>query len=47
MPTVLRLKGFRFAFYAADSDEPVHVHVIRDAKEAKYWLNPVILMARK
>ena len=43
MPTVLRWKGFRFFFYSADSDEPPHVHVERDANKAKFWLDPVRL----
>jgi hypothetical protein len=25
MPTVLRLKGYRFGFYASDANEPPHV----------------------
>jgi len=34
---------YRFFFYAGDRDEPVHVHVERDNKLAKFWLNPVRL----
>jgi hypothetical protein len=30
-------------FYSADRNEPVHVHVERDANRAKFWLNPVRL----
>ena len=43
MPVVLRIKGYRFWFYEADLDEPPHVHVGRQAGEAKYWLSPVAL----
>jgi hypothetical protein len=43
MPVVLRTKGYRFWFYAADLDEPPHVHVGRDGRRAKYWLQPVAL----
>lgn len=43
MPVVLRIKGYRFWFYAADLDEPPHVHVGKDGKEAKYWLTPIAL----
>lgn len=43
MPTVLRLGPYRFFFYAGDRDEPEHVHVQRDDKIAKYWLQPVRL----
>jgi hypothetical protein len=41
MPTVLRVGPYRFFFYVGDRDEPAHVHVRRDKKEAKYWLAPV------
>ncbi|HXJ95220.1 MAG TPA: DUF4160 domain-containing protein [Terriglobia bacterium] len=43
MPTVLRLRAYRFFFYAGDRDEPPHVHVERDSHVAKFWLNPVRL----
>ncbi len=41
VPTVLRSGPYRFCFFAADGDEPPHVHVIRDAYEAKVWLSPL------
>lgn len=43
MPVVLRIKGYKFWFYEADLDEPPHVHVGKESKEAKFWLNPVKL----
>jgi len=43
MPVVLRRKGFKFWFYEADLDEPPHVHVGKQGREAKYWLNPIAL----
>ncbi len=43
MPTVLRIKGYRFGFFSADADEPTHVHVSRDGNQAKFWLDPVQL----
>lgn len=43
MPTVLRIGPFRFFFYAGDGHEPAHIHVARDAAQAKYWLDPVML----
>jgi hypothetical protein len=43
MPVVLRANGYRFWFYEADLDEPPHVHVGRDGKEAKFWLSPIRL----
>jgi hypothetical protein len=41
MPVILRVKGYRFWFYEADLDEPPHVHISREGKEAKYWLTPI------
>ena len=43
MPTVLTIGPYRFFFYAGDRDEPEHIHVERDDKIAKFWLNPVRL----
>lgn len=43
MPVVLRVKGYRFWFYQADLDEPPHVHVGRENREAKYWISPISL----
>ena len=43
MPVVLRIKGYRFWFYEADLDEPPHVHVGKDRKEAKYWIDSIRL----
>lgn len=43
MPTVLRLGPYRFFFYAGDRDEPPHVHVKRDNRLAKFWLDPAKL----
>ncbi|MBD0413342.1 DUF4160 domain-containing protein [Oryzicola mucosus] len=47
MPVVFREKGFRFLFYANEGDprEPVHVHVIKDGIDAKFWLWPEIVVA--
>lgn len=43
MPTVLRVGPYRFLFYATDRDEPHHVHVVRDAAQTKFWIQPVRL----
>jgi hypothetical protein len=43
MPTVLRSGPYRFFFYAGDRGEPEHVHVERDHRVAKFWLDPVRL----
>ncbi len=43
MPTVLREGPYRFFFYAGDRDEPPHIHVERDDRIAKFWLDPIQL----
>jgi len=43
MPVVLRFKGYKFWFYEADLGEPPHVHVGKEDREAKFWLEPVKL----
>jgi hypothetical protein len=43
MPTVLRVDAYRFFFYANDVYEPPHVHVQRNEKVAKFWLDPLRL----
>lgn len=45
MPTVLRQGPYRIFFYASDRAEPKHVHVEREDKVAKFWLEPVRLHA--
>lgn len=41
MPTVLRMKGYRFFFYSNEGNEPPHIHVEKGDAAAKYWLIPV------
>ncbi len=41
MPVILRVRGYRFWFYEADLDEPPHIHVGKEDREAKFWLAPV------
>ena len=43
MPTVLRVGGYRFFFVSLDRSEPPHIHVRRENKVAKFWLDPVVL----
>jgi len=38
MPTVLFLHGWRFFFYANESNEPPHIHCKKGSQEAKFWL---------
>ena len=43
MPTILRSGPYRLFFYSNEGTEPVHVHVERDDKIAKFWVRPVRL----
>ena len=43
MPTVLRVDPYRFFFYAGDREEPPHIHIEREEKVAKFWLDPIRL----
>jgi len=38
MPTVLRVGPYLFYFYSHESTEPPHIHVDREDKSAKIWL---------
>jgi hypothetical protein len=48
MPVILRFKGYRFFFYSNEGNplEPIHIHVRAPECEAKFWLQPEILLAR-
>lgn len=43
MPTVLREGPYRVYFHSHEPNEPPHVHVDRDHRSAKFWLDPVAL----
>jgi len=43
MPTALRIRAYRFFFYAGDRNEPPHIHVEEGERQAKFWLSPVRL----
>ena len=45
MPAIFTDGPFRFFFYMGDRDEPPHVHVERDNRITKFWLNPVKLQS--
>lgn len=47
MPTVLRIKSFRFHFYSDEGNEPPHIHVATVDGECKFWLEPVRLARNK
>lgn len=41
VPVILREKGYEFSFFMSDLGEPIHVHVRRERKQAKFWIDPV------
>ena len=43
VPTVLRIRSYRFFFVSLDRSEPPHVHVRREKMVAKFWLEPLAL----
>lgn len=45
MPTILRVGPYRFFFYSSDRDEPIHVHIEREDKIAKVWVDPIRLQS--
>ena len=47
MPTVLRIRSFRFHFYSDERNEPPHIHVATPDGECKFWLEPVSLARNK
>ena len=47
MPTILRIKSYRFHFYSDELKEPPHIHVSTPDGECKFWLEPVRLARNK
>ncbi len=43
MPTVLRIRNYRFFFFSNEGNEPPYIHVESGNKYAKFWLEPVQL----
>ena len=43
MPTVWRSGPYRVYLFSHEPYEPPHVHVDRDDRSAKFWLQPVAL----
>jgi len=43
MPTILRIKGYRFFFFSLEGNEPAHIHVEHGDYVAKFWLSPINL----
>ena len=44
-PTVFRERGYRFFFFSRE-EARMHVHVVSGDGEAKFWLEPEIVLAR-
>jgi hypothetical protein len=44
-PAVYREKGYKFFFYS-NEEERLHVHVVGEDGEAKFWLDPEISLAK-
>ncbi len=44
-PTILKYKGFRFYFFSREESRP-HVHVATADGEAKFWLEPRVVLAK-
>jgi hypothetical protein len=45
MPTALRSGPYRFYFYSYDCAERRHMHVDREGRTAKFWLDPDVSLA--
>lgn len=43
-PTVFKERGYRFYFFANEENR-MHVHVICEKGEAKFWLEPIVALA--
>ncbi|HHT9126161.1 MAG TPA: DUF4160 domain-containing protein [Candidatus Brocadiia bacterium] len=44
-PTIFRYKGYRFFFFSRE-ERRIHVHVYCPDGEAKFWLEPVVALAK-
>jgi hypothetical protein len=47
MPVVFRYNGVRFFFFSNEGSprEPIHIHAQQGDAEAKFWLQPDVLVA--
>lgn len=45
MPVIFRFEGYRFFFFSNEGNEPIHVHVRKAERVAKFWIDPVISLA--
>jgi hypothetical protein len=42
MPTVFEDGPYSFIFFSSDGGEPPHIHVKRERRITKFWLDPVV-----
>ncbi|OGC08404.1 hypothetical protein A2V82_11875 [candidate division KSB1 bacterium RBG_16_48_16] len=45
MPTILRVGRYRFHFFSNEGQEASHIHVKAGGDQAKFWLEPIELVA--
>jgi hypothetical protein len=47
MPVIFRYKSYRIFFYSNEGypREPLHVHVLGNGGEAKFWIKPMLKVA--
>ena len=43
MPTLFIIHGYRFFFFSNEGNEPIHIHIEKGEKTAKFWLDPICL----
>jgi hypothetical protein len=43
-PTIFRYKGYRFFFFSREEPR-MHIHVISGDGEAKFWIEPDVVLA--
>lgn len=46
MPKIKDIAGpYWFFFYSFDCNEPLHIHVRREKRTCKFWIDPIMLAA--
>ena len=43
-PTIFRERGYRF-YFLSNEEERIHIHVVSENGEAKFWIEPIISLA--
>lgn len=48
MPVVFRSRGIKFHFFSNEGTprEPIHIHAERQDADAKFWLYPLVSVAK-